>query len=84
MKVHISARGLQEYMAGRLTAGQLKPFIVGDHNPFEGALRKGKTIKAVTFQAKGIDQDDDYLIFEFEDDPAARPLELPSNLAAKD
>jgi len=84
MKVHISARGLQEYMAGRLTAGQLKHFIVGDHNPFEGALRKGKTIKAVTFQAKGIDQDDDYLIFEFEDDPAARPLELPSNLAAKD
>jgi hypothetical protein len=80
MKVHISARGLQEFMAGRLTAEQLKHFIVGDHNPFETALRNGRTIKGVTFESKGIERDDDYLVFEFEEDPAAKALELPSNL----
>lgn len=83
MRVHISARGLQEFMAGRLTAEQLKHFIVGDHNPFEAALRSGRTIKAVTLEPKGIERDDDYLVFEFGEDPAAKALELPSNLAGE-
>jgi hypothetical protein len=81
MKVHISARGLQEYMAGRLTAEQLQHLIIGEHNPFENALRNGRTIKAVTFEPKGTARDDDYLIFEFDDDPAAKALELPSGLS---
>jgi hypothetical protein len=80
MKVHISARGLQEFMAGRLNAEQLRNFIVGDHNPFEFNLAKGKMITDVKFESTGINEDDDYLVFEFDDDPAASPLEIPQDL----
>jgi hypothetical protein len=80
MTLRISARGLQEFMAGRLSLEQLKNFVVGDHNPFEFELSKGRTIRNVSFEPKGTDSDDDYLIFEFEDDPAAQPLKLPGVL----
>lgn len=82
MTLRISARGLQEFMAGRLSLEELKKFVVGDHNPFEFELSKGRTIRNVRFEPKGTDSDDDYLVFEFEDDPAARPLKAPEALQA--
>ena len=80
MKVHISARGLQEFLVGRLSKEQLKNFIIGDPNPFEFNLANGKMITEVRFESTGTEKDDDYLVFEFDDDPAASPLNLPSNL----
>lgn len=75
-KVQISARGLQEFLAGRITADQLRHMVVGEHNPFEINLRQGKTIAGAAFQ-KEPGKDDDYVIFEFDDDPAARRLQMP-------
>lgn len=75
MIARISARGLQEYVAGRLTPEQFKSFITGDYNAFEIALKGGQTIKSVRLEPKGTAEDDDYLIFEFAPDSAASPLQ---------
>lgn len=78
MKIHMSARALQEFLAGRLTKEQLHNLVLGDHNPFEAYLAQGKVIAAVSFEPKGPDRDDDYLVFEFEDDPAASAIRPPA------
>jgi hypothetical protein len=79
MKVTISARALQELMAGRLTAEQFKNWTLGRFNPFEQNLARGWTIANVSFESKNIEADDDHLTFTFKDDPAAAPLRLPIN-----
>lgn len=79
-KVHISARGLQEFIAGRLTREQLAHMVVGESNPFERNLLQGRTIASVSFEARGPEKDDDYIVFEFDHDPAAAPLSIPGNL----
>jgi hypothetical protein len=81
MKIRISARAVQEFMAGRLSMEQLKNRVIGDTNPFELQLSRGRTISGVSLEAKGIENDDDYLVFDFEDDPAAMALRLPRGLA---
>jgi hypothetical protein len=80
MKVTISARALQELMAGRLTAEQFKNWTLGPFNPFEQNLARGWTIASVSFDSKNVEADDDYLTFTFQDDPAAAPLRLPNQL----
>jgi len=77
MTIRMSARAVQEHLAGRLSNKQLKDFVMGDHNPFEACLARGKVISAVRFEAKGPDSDDDYLVFEFEEDASASPLKSP-------
>jgi hypothetical protein len=41
-------------------------------------LNSGMTLSSVTVESAGLDADDDYLVLNFSDDPAARALELPS------
>jgi hypothetical protein len=77
MTIRMSARALQEYLAGRLSNKQLSDFVMGDHNPFEAYLARGKVISAARFEPKSPDSDDDYLVFEFEEDASASPLKLP-------
>ncbi|WP_392710958.1 hypothetical protein [Rhizobium ruizarguesonis] len=62
----ISARGLQEFLAGRLSREEFKRFVAD--NLFERALSDGRTISNITIERKETEKDDDYLIFEFEDD----------------
>jgi hypothetical protein len=78
MTIRMSARALQEYLAGRLSNNQLNDFVLGDHNPFEAYLAHGKVISAVRFEPKSPDSDDDYLVFEFEEDASASPLKSPN------
>jgi len=80
MTVTISARALQELMAGRLTAEQFQNWTLGRFNPFEQNLARGWTIASVSFESKNVEEDDDYLTFTFKDDPAAAPLRLPNQL----
>jgi hypothetical protein len=81
MTAKISARALQELMAGRLTAKEFENWTVGGHpNPFERQLALGRTISSASFEPKGLDADDDYMIFAFTDDPAAAALQLPDKL----
>ncbi|MGO7755297.1 hypothetical protein ACC817_08245 [Rhizobium ruizarguesonis] len=74
----ISARGLQELLAGRLSREEFKRFVAD--NLFERALSDGRTISNITIERKETEEDDDYLIFEFEDDPAARAIKSPEPL----
>jgi hypothetical protein len=83
MTVRISARALQELMAGRLTAEEFQNWTAGRPNPFERHLALGWTISGVAFESKNADADDDYLTFVFKDDPAAAALRLPSELRRK-
>ena len=84
MTVTISARALQELMAGRLTAEQFQDWTLGRFNPFEQNLAAGRMIASVSFEARSVEADDDYLTFIFKDDPAAAPLRLPSQMRTKD
>jgi hypothetical protein len=81
MTIQISARAVQELMAGRLTAKEFEDWTVGGlPNPFERQLALGRTISSVSFVPKDVNEDDDHLIFTFKDDPAAAPLRLPNEL----
>jgi hypothetical protein len=73
-EMKISARGLQEFLAGRIDREMLKRSVVGEHNFFEAQLQRGKTISNVRFEGSGVVRDDDYIVFEFDDDPAASPI----------
>lgn len=65
MTGQISARAVQELLAGRLTAEQFADWTVGLPNPFERRLALGWTISSVSFEPGNADADDDYLIFTF-------------------
>lgn len=81
MTVQISARAVQELLAGRLTAKEFENWTVARlANPFEQQLALGRTISNVSFVPKGVKGDDDYLVFTFKDDPAAAPLKMPNAL----
>jgi hypothetical protein len=80
MTVRISARALQELMAGRLTTEEFENQAAGRPNPFERQLALGWTISSVSFEPQNADEDDDYLAFTFKDDPAAAALRLPDKL----
>jgi hypothetical protein len=81
MTIQISARAVQELLAGRLTAKEFEDWTVGRHpNPFERQLALGRTISSVDFVSKDVNADDDYLVFTFRDDPAAAALRMPSTL----
>ena len=81
MTVRISARALQELMAGRLTAEEFENWTMGRlPNPFEQHLARGWTISSVSFEPQNANADDDYLTFTFKDDPAAATLRLPVEL----
>lgn len=77
MTVRLSARGLQELLAGRIDHKQFENWIVGEKNIFELQLARGKMISSVSFEPKGPEEDDDYVVVEFADDLAASPLTSP-------
>lgn len=73
-----SARLLQEYLAGRITAERFHDNSAGKtsagENRFEHWLKMGYTITDARFESAGVDKDDDYVVFEFRRDPAAAEL----------
>ncbi len=80
MTIRISARAVQELMAGTLSHEMFRNFLFGKDNPIHQQLAAGRTVSDVRFEPKGVDHDDDYLVFEFRTDPAATPLRLPVKL----
>ena len=80
MNLRISARAVQELIAGRLSPEEFRNWTFGDDNPVRRQLDAGRTISSVRFEPQGNGEDDDYLIFEFRDDPAARGLQMPTQL----
>ena len=47
-------------------------------NLFEVALKRGNTIRDVTFEPGGLDEDDDYLVLTLDDDAGARKIRSPT------
>jgi len=80
MNLRISARAVQELMAGRISPEKFRNWTFGDDNPMRRQLDAGRTISSVRFEPQGAGEDDDYLVFEFRDDPAARGLQMPTRL----
>lgn len=79
MRVKVSARGLLDLLAGRITLDQFRYLLgerAGASARIQWCLEKGMTLTAVEIEPGGLDKDDDYLVLSFSDDPAARPLLL--------
>jgi len=74
--VKISARLLQEYIAGRITRERFENEAFGpnSNNFFEHGLSRGQLISNIQFESAGIDEDDDWIVFELFEDAAATPL----------
>lgn len=73
VSMKISSRVLQDFIAGKISAEQFRYFIgeQEDGLSFRKLLDNGFTISAMRLERQGIDKDDDYVVFEFERDPAA-------------
>jgi hypothetical protein len=71
----VSARLLQEYLAGRIPTERFHENSIGEtsagKNLFEHWLTMGYTISGASFESAGVDKDDDRVVFEFRRDPAA-------------
>jgi hypothetical protein len=74
----ISARLLQDFLAGRITREQFQFAAFGNNkNLFEHWLQMGFTLQDARVEKAGTDEDDDYLVFDFGPDVAAMPLKMP-------
>jgi hypothetical protein len=78
-KIKISSRALLDLLADRITVEQFRDFL-GEappgNNLFKRWLDMGKTLAEIKIEPAGADDDDDYLVLSFKDDPAAGPLRL--------
>jgi hypothetical protein len=80
-RVALSARAVQEYLAGRMSIEEFQRLHRWEpndpeswKNPFEAALERGATIAAANIFPGG-DHDDDWIEFEWnENDPAISPF----------
>lgn len=78
-QIRISARALLDTLAGRETPERLmkKLSVNGANNIFKLHLDRGETISAIRIEEQGPDDDDDWIVIEFQDDPSARLLRNP-------
>jgi hypothetical protein len=75
-EIKFSARLFQEFIAGRIGADHFRR-LNGALELFESELKQGRTLKSARLEPAGLEEDDDYLVFEFASDAAARPLQNP-------
>jgi hypothetical protein len=67
-----------ELLAGRITQEQFQRNAFGEHkNLFDHQLSLGNTIQASRVEKGGLDEDDDWLVFELEPDIAAMQFRNP-------
>lgn len=82
MTIKISSRLVQEFFAGRISHEQFKLFAFGkDTNLFDHQLSRGFTIQNARVEKTGIDEDDDYIVFDLQPDASALPLANPKSVA---
>lgn len=75
--LRISARALQEYLAGKLTREQFERRWNNEDNLFDHFLKRGYTLSAMKLERTGLDEDDDHVVFEFTKDAAASEFHFP-------
>lgn len=75
MRVKVSARALQQYLAGLLSKAEFESLVFGSHrNEFVAATFNMDSIRNVSFESGGLDEDDDLVVFDLGFDPGAAPL----------
>jgi hypothetical protein len=67
--VKISARLMLDYLAGKVSHQQFEREFPYDEK-FGRWMEQGYSVKNVTFESGGIDEDDDYVVFDLAFDPA--------------
>ena len=75
LTMKISARALQEFLAGDITQDQFEDTTLGEKSHFKLWLMQGYTISDVKFESAGRDKDDDYIVFSFDKNPSASSFE---------
>ena len=81
MTIKISARALLDLLAGRITTEQFQNFTgladkLTQRNIFAHRLNQGDILSDIEIEPGGIDEDDDWLVVHFKQDPAAAPLKV--------
>ena len=71
LRIKFSARALHEFLAGRIDGERLRDSLIKGTGAFEYQLRNGRTIQSAKIIPGGIDEDDDYIEFQFGADAAA-------------
>jgi len=67
MTIKLSAGLLHQYLAGMVDAEQFSDKAFDSRgNPFTGQLQRGHTIQNVRFESGGVDEDDDYVVFDLD------------------
>lgn len=76
--IKLSARLVLEFLAGRVTPEQFQHFAFrNDANLLDNLLARGMMIQNVRIEKVGVDEDDDYFVFDLDFDVAASPLSKP-------
>lgn len=79
MNAKVSARAFMDFLAGKTSPEQFRRQMgqrKGEANLFLHWLNLGLTLSDVKVEPGGLDEDDDYLILTFSDDPSARKLRI--------
>lgn len=73
----MSARAFQDFLAQRIDEKQFRHFVgATEDGPWIGRfLEQGYTIQDIWFESGGMDEDDDYVVFELALDAAASPFQ---------
>lgn len=78
LSIKVSARLMLELLSGKITQQEFERHAFGDHqNQFAREFGCGFTIQGSRLESGGLDEDDDYLVFDMAPDFAAKALENP-------
>jgi hypothetical protein len=67
-----------ELLAGRITQEQFRNFAFGEsRNQFDFQFKRGFTIQSARLEKAGLDEDDDFFVFQLEPDFGAQALRNP-------
>jgi len=79
LTMKMSSRILLELLAGKISQEHFGSYVFGKNtNLFKHWLDMGYTLADLKIENAGIDEDDDYVVFKFQKDPAASELEVVS------
>ena len=80
MTIKVSAKQVHSLLAGRISPEEFARKTFHDQqNQFEHELSRNRSIRSVKFEGSGLDEDDDYLVFELDFDFGKVSLEEKGN-----
>ena len=77
MTIKVSAKRIHLLLAGKLSAEEFAEETFRGENPFASRLAQGLAIQSVSLETGGLDEDDDYVVFELDFDFSNTRLDAP-------